>query len=589
MRGLSLLLGALAAGVPPASAEEARPDLRAPLSATVAFTAPGGEALPAIPVGAPFAIEVTLTSATGDLPRDTPLMGWLRPAMPSDLPCAETAAAYRATGRAATGSVDLNGQLYGVVNEDDTISVVDPDRSVGSANLVAARRFASAPAAITADPDRGAFLMSFPAEGLVRAVPPLGEPQVLAADLADPREVFAAAHDAVLVLERGTGDVVLIGADGALRRLPLGARAITEAPDGFAVVGSAAVSLLARDGTTIATRAAVGAKTAVPVPDGLAWIAGSTLRIAWLDGDVPQEIPLPKPYDRLAVDLEGRRLLAYGAGLAEVAVIDMARGRVVQVVGSHGPVEEIAFLPDTAFLRLADESMVGVLDLRHAKPGEPAVVGQVTLGPATDPAADPPDTVGERRLLAPLLPEPALLAVHPASFTGFVLDSTEATSGRPPMQAVRLRGGVPRMLAVLDRGLREGSPGRFRAIAELPAAGPFELVVSAGIGQMSFCAPVPVATLAVAEVESGRIRLVTEDDGSRLRLVDADGRPLADATGRLGVAALAGNWRARVDFTTDGTGTSREAWRLPRGLPLVLTAEVDDGPAFLPLLIEDGP
>lgn len=581
-------LMALAAAIP-AAAESER---RAALSATVAFATPEGQPLAEIAPGQAFRIEVALASATGAVPPGTPLLGWLRPMLPGDLPCAETAAAWRATRQGSTGSVDLNRQLLGVANEDGSFGIVDPRRNVGTANLVAAHRFDAPPTAIAAVAGRGAFLMSFAAEGVVREVPVIGEPRVVAAGLDRPGEILQPTPEANLVLERGTGDLLLLGEPdqgGVARRLRLGARAATAGQDAVAALAGDEVLLIAADGSDRARYSAPGAAAAAPVRDGVAWIDGQTLGVGWLDGGALQAIVLPHRYSQLAVAPDGRRLLAFGAGEAEVAIVDLAVGRVVQLVGGYPPVTEVGFLPDTAFLLLGDDSAVGVVDLRLARPGAPPVVGKVALGPPSPPPSSA--AVTPRSLLAPLLPEPSLLAVHAGSFTGFIVDATHATSGRPPMEAVALRGGIPQSVAVLDRGLREAEPGRFRAVAALPAPGPFELVVSAGIGQMSFCAPLPVAVAAAGpEADApGRIQPLAAGDGVRLRLVDAAGAPLADIAGRLAVSALDGNWRAAASLATDGLGLSRQAYDLPAGRALVVTAEIAGGPTLLPLLLEDLP
>ena len=94
----------------------------------------------------------------------------------------------------------------------------------------------------------------------------------------------------------------------------------------------------------------------------------------------PAVLALPGHFDRLAVGPDGRMVYLFAAGRTGFAVLDLARGRVVQGAGTESPVAEVAFLSDTAVLRLADQSAVGVMDLRTVTPGTEAIVGRVALG-----------------------------------------------------------------------------------------------------------------------------------------------------------------------------------------------------------------
>lgn len=569
-----------------AAAQQAAPDLRAPLSATTRFLkADGTEAAP-IRAGQAFQVQIALRSDTGGLPRGIAPMAWLRPMAPGDLPCTETAAAYRATGRAAAGSVDLNGLMLGVLNRDGALTVLDPDRALGTANLVSAHRFSGSRVTMAADAAEGRFLVADAQAGTVTAVPPLGDPAVLARGLGAPDAIRPAPDGGAWLIERDSGDLLRIGSAGIALRLPLGARDLAVAGRSVAVLagdrmvmldgrGRILHSLPAADARAVALRAGQGG-------DAPVWLAGGALHVLWPDADGwTVRIPVDPAHDRLAVDPEGRFVLAFGGG-GTVSVIDLARSRVVQAVGSGQPVAEIAFIPDTAFLRTGDGSVIGILDLRLVAPGKQAVVGQRVIGP-------PQQAEEGTALLVPLLPEPALLAVHAGSYTGFVFDAGHATSAMPPMEALRLRGGVPRLVRALDGGLRQQAPGLFVATARLPQAVPYELVVSAGVGQASFCAPVPVdAAAPPATARPGRL-LPVRDDGAplRLRLVDGAGRPVANRSGRLVLQSLAGNWRGAGDFSTGPDGLFAApfpAVPVPMAVSVLL-----DGQSFEPLVMEPAP
>ena len=587
---LALLLAAGAAG--------AQPALRAPLTAEVRFAdALTGAPLAQVTPGVPFAVELAFRAEVGSVPADLAPLAWVRQRDDTDLPCAESAAAYRAAGRAALGSVDLNGTVLGVVTRDGAFTILDPQRSLGSANLLAARRFQPAPTSIGADPRRAEFLLSLPGTGARRgevvAISAHGAARVLADGLDRPGALVAARSGGAWLIERGTGDLLRLGGASDLRRLPLGARAIAGDGGGealparrVAVLHGTLMSVLEPDGAVLAQVAAPEALAVGLTPDAALWLSPGGLNVLWLDAlAAPAVLALPGQFDRLAVGPDGRMVYLFAAGRTGFAVLDLARGRVVQGADTESPVAEVAFLSDTAVLRLADQSAVGVMDLRTVAPGTEAIVGRVALGPPR-PAAE---TAGAR-LLVPLTPEPAMLAIHAESYTGFVVDRRNAVSGKPPMEALRLRGGTPMLVQPLDRGLRRVAGDRFQVSASLPAPGDWELVVSTGIGQGAFCAAVP-APPAPSQAVSAPGLIQPRPEGTKgLRLVftRAGGEPASGVRGVVDFATLTGNWRMRRPFATDQSGITLESYDLRAHLPVVVTPRPGPG-AFQPLVIEAMP
>lgn len=574
-----------------AGAALAQPALKAPLSATLHLADPAsGAALPQVQPGQPFQLQLDFRAEVGSVPPDLAPLGWIRQRSPNDLSCAESAAAYRAAGRAALGSVDLNGIVLGVAARDGSFTVLDPLRALGSANLLSARRFDPAPAGLAADPRMGTFLLSLPGAkagaGRAVALDAYGGERVLAQGLRQPGPILAAASGGGWLLDGG--DVVRLGRGAALR-LPLGARAIagdagTQGTRRLAVLAGDRLLVLDDTGSPLLDQPAPGALAVALGPEAALWLGADALHVLWLDApDAAQAIPLPGDFDRLALDPGGRMAFLFAGDRSGFAVADLALGRVVQGAATDSPVAELGFLPGTAVLRLADQSGVGVMDLRQIAPGREAVVGHVALG-APQPLADSRDAA----LLAPYLPEPVMLAVHAGSYTGFVIDRRHAISGKPPMEALRLRGGIPQQVRALDRGLRRLGGGRFATTTRLPKPGDWELVVSAGIGQMAFCAGIPTPAAPVqASAQPGTIR--AEPDGAgrvRLRFLGGDGQPAPGLSGTLELAALIGNWRGQRGFATDAAGLSADSYDLGAHLPLVVTAR---GADFAPLVLEAAP
>lgn len=573
----------------PAAAQE---DLKAPLVAEVSFTDDAGRPLDLIQPDTPFEIALEIHSRLGAVPDDLRPMAWLRQRGPSDLPCGETAAAYRATGRAALGSVDLNGVVLGVAMADGAFIILDPERALATANLLSARRFDPAPAAIAADPADGAFLLSLPGTapgtGRVLRMQPYGQSTLLADGLGQPGPLLAAQGGGGWLLDRATGEVLRLDGSGIAQRLALDARQIagdagSEPTARIAVTAPDRLRVIDSNGATVLDRAAPGILAAALTDSAALWLGAEGLHLLWLDApDQPLSIPLPGSFDRIEVSPEGRMAFLFAQDRTGFVIVDLALGRVVQGADTGSPVAEMAFLPGTAILRLADQSAIGVMDLREISPRTEAAIGRVALGPAQPP-------VDGATLLAPLLPEPALLAVHADSYTGFVIDARHAVTGKPPMEAMRLRGGIPRIVRALDRSLRQIAPGHFVAAARLPRAGDWEIVVSVGVGQLAFCAalPTPPAPPDPAGLP-GAITAQPEGSGLvRLRFLSADGRPVAGLSGTLDLAALTGNWRGQQPFTTDAEGLTADSYDLGPRLPLVITTRDTAQAGFAPFVMEE--
>ncbi|MCX7645769.1 MAG: hypothetical protein N2Z62_10805 [Rhodobacteraceae bacterium] len=589
--GRAAAAGLLAAAlvVPaPAAAQEAAGELKPALSAEAAFRLLDGREGP-IPPAEPFAIEVAVTNhAAAELPPGLALYGWLRRSDPSDLPCAEAAEAFLRTGRLPVGAVFLNDPLVAVVTADDTLMLVDPEFSLASANILSATPLPGRPAALVPDPEARRLLLPFPETGSLAAVDATGRLDLLGGGLGRPVAAVPAAAGGAFVLD---------GATGQVRRLPEGpapglrAEGLAPAagaapaaalwgPQGAALFDTASGEILI-DAPGPAGAAAVLAAGGAAF--GLAVLRGGELSLHFLDApEAAVRIPLAAPATRLAVSPDGRILAAHDPAGGPVSIVDAGRSRLVQATSAEGTaIAEVLLTERAAFLMLADQTRVGVLDTRAITRGETAEFREVPLGAAD--AAPPAGAV----FLASLAPDPGILAVHRQSRQGYRLHDYGATGNVPAMTALPLRGGEPRLVAAIDRSFRQTAPGRFRTVASLPGPGRWELVATTGLGALSFCLPVPVAEPGEAAPEPGRILALPAEDGAlKLRLVAGDGAPV-EAEGVLTFADLAGGWRDRVPFRTGGDGFAADLYDLPPGGAVVVTVATGDGTPFEPLILGD--
>ncbi|WP_226576121.1 hypothetical protein [Acuticoccus sediminis] len=596
---LAAPLAGLLAAVQCAAIAMAQPgdELKPALTAEVTLTALDGT--PAAPIAPhePFAVTVTITGhGGGEAPKGLTLFGWLRRQKETDLPCAETAEAFLRTGRLSTGTVFLNDPVIGVLTEDDAVTLVDPEFSLATANLLAASRLGSRPATLVTDEHARRFLLPLSDEGRLVAVDAAGSVTEVARDLGRPVTVVPVP---------GGGAVVQDAAARRLVRVPEGPSVPPLVADGLAggahdaaavwgTEGAAAFSL--RDGAVMARTREAATAAAVLARDGkpfalLTAASGGRLAVHYLDDPRhPVAIDVPVNPRRLAVAGDGRFVVAYDPAGGPVAIVDVARSALVQVShardrdGTEVPVSEVMISDRTAYLMLADQSRVGVLDLVALGRGEEAEFREVPIG---EKRATPRVDDG---LLASLYPDHGVLALNVKSRQAYRIAEASAMGNAPAMTATKLMGGVPRRIATLDRSFREAPAGTFRTVASLPGPGRWELVATTGLGSLSFCSALPVATPDDPDAPlEGRIAAVAAEDGTglRFRLSDGSGAPLA-VRGVLTFSEFTGAWRERVPIRTGTDGTSSAVYTLPPGSLVAVTVAAPGGHIFEPIVLEEG-
>lgn len=566
-------------------------DLKPALTAQTAFLALDGTPKSQIGVNEPFLIRTAIASGFSDKPpAGLSLFGWLRRIGDTDLPCGQSAEAFQRTGRLPTGTIFLNDPVIGVITQDDALILSDPEFSLASANIVSALKFASRPSAIVSDHGNRRFLIAFPDEGKIIGIGPSGNEVLAITGLTRPTNVAAAPDGRALAL-LADGSLMLGDATG-LRQVASGVKALRPSIDPrwtVAVTQDEAALIDAQSGTVVQTLAASGLQDAAVLkaldaaePFALALLTQDGAAIHYLDApEFGTPIALAPGATRLAASPRGRVLLAWSPQRGKVNVIDVARSRLVRAVGANSAFSEVSFSDETAFLMLESQTHVGALDLNAIARGEDAAFREIQIGNAAPPSD------AQRQLLAPLWPMEGMLAVHAESYQGYRIMDGSVMGDAPAMTATSLRGGIPRLVATLDRSFVEASPGVFETTASLPGPGRFELVATTGLGALSFCAEVPVSDPdGPTDLKTGKLRMMPDGDTMRFTALGPDGTPRRGLDGQITFSALVGGWRATAPFATDAQGISRAAYALPRYAEIVVRLETDDMIAFEPLLME---
>lgn len=533
-------------------------------------------------VGKPVRLEVRLTDAvSGQPPRGLDLIGWVRPVERGAASCARAAQAFRATRRIPIGSSDLNGILVTTLNRDASVGVIDPKLDLYSSNMIAAHWFDAMPGDIAVDRQMMRALLTFPEAGRIDALSLVtGDVAPLARDLPAPADVATVSDGGIWVGSRTDGRLRRLAPDGTvtatlvvgsgpvqLRKLP---DAETDLVGAFTQTGgllllngvSGREILRAESGGELADVTFLGDQAALAILSGR---AEAELRFADAPG-AAHRFPTGVAFSRLASGPDGRIAIAYTPGTPTFALIDTAVGRVAQPVElDDATVSEVAFTDSAAFLISHDGGFVAAVDLATVALGREAVIRRVNLGARTDL---PPDGA---ELLTPMFPSPHILAVEPKNQTGWVIGEIASSVEMPPMHSVRLRGGVPHRIRIVDRSFREHAPGHFETVWAFEA-GDQELVLTTGIGGLSTClrfevrgeparnvlTPVairaePVAGPLVAGIEQEIV----------LRLSDRSGRPLDLPSLRLRLPSLQSSWSGTATARRHVSGELRARVRLP--------------------------
>ena len=502
LRALWLACTALAITVAHVRAESAPSGLRVVHEGVAVECAllPAGTAPVAPREGEPARVRFTITDTTTGQPltRLNPAAWLSRLGTGGATPqtCAEKIREFLGGSIFAKADVDLNTFRVLALNDDATITVVDPLFGFGGTKLLAlvplaspgedwvlsadgARLFVSQPkAGRVAVVDTGSWLVSanlavdgspgrveLQPDGHYLWVAREGGVSVITADAGTPAvaatiETGSGAHDIVFssdnrwaFVTNATGQTLSVIDIRLLKKtsdLPLGAQpsslAYSRLSDAVYITDSAKGEVLVVDAAkhTLVAR--------IPATPGVAGI-----RFA--------------PGDRFGFVLNptGNR----------VHILDAATNRVVQTAAVDGAPEQVAFSGDMAFIRRRNTPLVGMIPLKEiGREGKPVALAEFTGGEAS---------FGERTALADGLMaapgESAVVVANPKDKAIYYYMVGMAA----PMGNFGNYDRVPRAVMVVDRSLRETAPGVYETSVTLPAAGPYDMVFFLNAPRIAHC------------------------------------------------------------------------------------------------------
>jgi YVTN family beta-propeller protein len=398
--------------------------------------------------------------------------------------------------------VDLNAYLLLTINNDKTISVINPQVSFNTTKL---ENLIVLPAngADWALSNGGTFLyVSIPGADAVAIVDTVARRVTATLPTGD--------HSAPgkVALQPG-GRYIWVALDGSAQAVAIDTTTnmivrrvdIGHGLHGIAFgAGTAAFTNSTDDTVSIVDLAAMRGTVDVKVgqtPVALAYVSAGGLlyvgalnsgTIAAVDLDsrkVVAEIPAKRGIVALGAEPSGRYVLAVNQLDSAVAVIDSATNRVITQVAVVEEPDQVVFSQRYAYVRGLNSEKFTLLDLAQLLKGTAA---PVNIQAGRQAPATMPNEIGVAAMVAPS-PDgtSAMIANGPDATIYYYQEGMMAPSG-----TFSNYKRVPRGLLVLDRSLTEVAPGEFAATVRLAAGGKLEIPVWIDQPRMAACFQIEV-------------------------------------------------------------------------------------------------
>jgi YVTN family beta-propeller protein len=504
--------------------------------------------------------------------------------------------------------VDLNAYLVLALNEDATISVIDPLNGFGGSRLLGLVPLDGVGEDWIQLPDQDRVAVTIPGadavdivdarswDASVRRLAVGGKPRRLA--LQPDRGYFwvdaiDAATGAAIAVAVNTGTLAVAG------RIPIG-----QGPHDFAFTADSRFLFVAnlRSGTvSIIDVGALASATELPTGPRPVSLAYSDLSNAIYVADaqdgsvtvldarshaVRTRIAGTPGIAQIRFAPGGRFAFSVNKSTGSVAVIDSSVDGVVQTFDAPGAPDQVAFTGTLAYVRQSKSATVLMvpLDKISAAGGKLPTLkfpGGIAAPVATDLPSAAPGIVpaaGDRAVLVGNAGDREIyyyqegLAAPVGSFTNYKRQ--------------------PRALMVLRRDLREREPGIYETTAVLGRPGSYDLVFRLDQPPLHHCFSFEVATTTTVETRQPHIAplapvgSVQAGRPVRLGFVVTDtttGRPVADLTD-LTVLVMTPAWQARKIATPAGDGHYNVDFTVPvPGFYAVMARSADVGMDYQPM------
>ena len=474
----------------------------------------------------------------------------------------------------AKADADLNTFRVLALNDDATITVVDPLFGFGGTKLLALVPLASPGADWVLSPDSSRLFVTQPEAGRVAVVDTAT--WLVTANLAVSGSPGRAAlqsdgHYLWVAREGGVAIVTAAAAPSIAANIDTGAGPhdiVFSADSHWAFVSNATAQTL----SVIDIRQLKKTRDS-PLegrPAALAYSRlGDTVYLADADkGEilvvdaskhaVTARIPTPPGVARLRFAPGDRFCFALNPVADRVHILDASTNRLVQSAAVEGGPEQVAFSGDMAFVRRRTTPLVAMMPLKEiGREGQLVAVGEFPGGEAP---FGPRTSLADSLMTAP--GKSSVVVANPTDKAIYYYMVGMAA----PMGNFGNYNRVPRAVMVVDRSLREVSPGVYETAVTLPAAGAYDTVFFLNSPRIAHCfrieipenpalAAAPGARLSLSPISPARL-VVGEKNRVAFRLSGpAPGPAPADLSFRIMLAPGVWNRRRTAEYASDGTAS----------------------------------
>ena len=398
--------------------------------------------------------------------------------------------------------IDLNSYYVMVLNQDASISVIDPVVGItGITSLYANIPLKRPGADWTKTSDEKTMFVSMPRAGEVAFVDldtfkvtknvAAGDMPMRTALQPDEKYLWV-GNDAqsgktggVTVLETATGTIVATIETGA------GHHEINFTEDSRTAfisnresgtvtiidIGSLQVVADVETGPVPISIAYSPLSKAAYIADGL---SGTVTVIDAERREVVSRIDLRPGLGPMKFSEDGRWGILVNPQQNETYVIDAATDEVAHTIAIDGKPFAVSITSTFAYLRVLESERISMINLQELDRGGQVIINEFAAG------SFPPGQVADISIAEAMVPaaqDAAVLVVSPADATVYYyMEGMNA-----PMGAFRNYGHKPRAVQIANRALKETSPGVYSATVKVPTAGSYEVAFLNEAPQFMHC------------------------------------------------------------------------------------------------------
>ncbi|HYI12300.1 MAG TPA: hypothetical protein VEK57_24820 [Thermoanaerobaculia bacterium] len=456
--------------------------------------------------GEPARVQVKLTTeSTGSPLGGTAPAAWFAPSTTERTldreRCTARVAAFAGGNMLTRPTLNLNSYYVVALNGDATLTVVDPLFGFGGTKLLGMVELESTGFDWTLVSNDDRLLVTMPAANRIAVVDTTRWKLLRNVEAGrEPRRIVKQNDGHYVWIAHAEGVTVMKAADQTIAaNLPTG-----KGPHDIIITPDDRTAIVTNrgDGTAtiidVATLKIVAQGPAGPKPVAVAWSPLSQLAyVASEDGTVTAIDPKKRKavahlktepgLERIRFAPGGRYGFTLNPARGLMHIIDVVSNRVIQTGELEGGPFEITFTETLAYVRRRESEIVLMVPLSDiGNPGRRISVAEFPSGDHTF-GKKVRTTIADGIVATP--GSGAVLVANPADdHVYFYKEGMAAPSGH-----FKNYGHDPQAVLVLDRSLREQTPGAFTANTTLPAAGTYDVAVFLNAPRAIACFRVEVA------------------------------------------------------------------------------------------------